>query len=389
MADTRAYLQEVVTNIRVVKSFVAELYEASRLKEIISRLVKINLRYGVFKHIEEPISAAVNAVINVSILLFAANELFQGNLTTSGFFLYLYVGKSILTPLTTLTETYNNIQRMLATGERVQELFGEPVIIEPGPEAVLDFQDAIELNDVSFRYDDDLVIEAVNLQIRRGEIVALVGPSGAGKSTLTDLILRFYDPQKGNITFDGRDLREIDLDAYRRLFGVVAQDSQLFNTTIAENIAYSMDDAAIQDIRAAAEVANAHEFIQQLPDAYQTLVGDRGVRLSGGQRQRVAIARAVVRKPQILILDEATSSLDSESEKLVQDAIDRVIENTTAIIVAHRLSTVVHADKIVVLNEGRLEDQGRHEELLQRCDLYRHLCELQFGLENLPRLSVG
>ena len=380
MADTTAYLQEIVLSIRVIKSFAAERYELSRLREVIARLVHINMRYGVFKHVHEPAGAIISATINVAILLFAIRELFSGRLTTSGFFLYLYVGRSVVDPISALGQTYTQIQQTLAAGERVRELFAEQPLVKDGPERVDAFRRAIELENVSFRYDSEEVLKNINLRIGQGEIVALVGPSGAGKSTLTDLTLRFYDPQSGRITIDGHDLRDLELASYRRLFGVVAQESLLFNATVAENIAYCCEDEGLTraEIENAARIANAHEFIMQLPQGYDTLVGDRGVRLSGGQRQRVAIARAVVRKPQILILDEATSSLDSESERLVQEAIDRVIQNMTAIVIAHRLSTVLRADKIVVLNNERIEAIGRHDELLQTSPTYEKLYRLQF-----------
>jgi subfamily B ATP-binding cassette protein MsbA len=223
------------------------------------------------------------------------------------------------------------------------------------------------------------VLERASFEVRKGEIVALVGPSGVGKSTLADLILRLYDPVSGAITIDGRDLRALRQEPYRRLFGVVPQEPLLFNATIRENVAYGRDDLTEADILRAAQIANAHGFIVEFPDGYDTVVGDRGIRLSGGQRQRVAIARAVVGHPPILILDEATSSLDSESERLVQQAIDRVIRGTTAIVIAHRLSTVLHADKIVVMSRGRVEAVGRHAELLTTSETYSQFYRHQFA----------
>lgn len=386
MADTSAYFQEIVSGIRVVKSFVSEAYETLRLKDIMQRLVDINFRFGVWKHIDEPVSKSINALTNVAILLLTANELFSGRLNVTGFLLYLYVGRAILDPLKTLTQTYNAIQITLSSGERVRELLAQLPTIVSGDQPVAEFRESLKLDGVSFRYAtlEDVVLEDISVDIRRGEIVALVGPSGAGKSTLTDLLLRFYDPQAGRITLDGRDLADLNLADYRRLFGVVAQENYLFNASVAENIAYAFPNASHEQIVQAAKIANAHEFIEEMPEGYNTLVGDRGVRLSGGQRQRVAIARAVVRQPQILILDEATSALDSVSEKLVQDAIDRVIHNTTAVVIAHRLSTVRGADKIVVMERGRVVDIGKHDELLARCELYQYLCELQFGVEPPP-----
>jgi subfamily B ATP-binding cassette protein MsbA len=234
--------------------------------------------------------------------------------------------------------------------------------------------------DVNFAYQENEVLGGINFEVMKGTTVALVGPSGAGKSTLADLIMRFYDPEKGRILFDGIDLRDLDLDAYRRMFGVVSQDNLLFNATVAQNIAYALPETPLEEIKKAARIANAHEFIIELPEGYNTFVGDRGVRLSGGQRQRIAIARAVIRNPEILILDEATSSLDTDSEKKVQMAIDQIIHSTTAVVIAHRLSTIKEADSIIVLDRGKIIDMGRHEELMARCDLYIHLATLQFGL---------
>ena len=247
-----------------------------------------------------------------------------------------------------------------------------------GPETIADFRDRIAVRDVSFAYEGELVLSSVSLEIRRGEVVALVGPSGSGKSTLADLVLRLYDPIAGTIAIDGRDLRTLEQASYRRLFGVVSQESLLFNATIRDNIAYGRDGLTDAEIVRAAQIANTHEFIAEFPDGYDTVVGDRGIRLSGGQRQRVAIARAIVGHPPILVLDEATSSLDSESERLVQQAIDRVIRGTTSIVIAHRLSTVMHADKIVVLNRGAVEAVGRHAELLATNETYARLYRLQF-----------
>jgi subfamily B ATP-binding cassette protein MsbA len=259
--------------------------------------------------------------------------------------------------------------------------------IQDGPIDQTEFAKQIKFQNVNFSYGDEPVLENINLDIERGSMVALVGPSGAGKSTLTDLVMRFYDPTSGSIELDGVNLKELNVEAFRRLYGVVNQENLLFNATIGKNISYGRDGVSQEQIEIAAEIANAAKFIEDIPEGYETIVGDRGIRLSGGQRQRVAIARAIVHQPKILILDEATSSLDTESERLVQAAIDRVIQDTTAIVVAHRLSTVIHADKIVVLEEGRIQDQGKHKELLERSKLYRRLCELQFQMESFPELE--
>jgi subfamily B ATP-binding cassette protein MsbA len=310
----------------------------------------------------------------------------SGRLTTAGFFLYLYIGRAVLDPLTSLARTIKLIQTTFASSERVQALFGEIPSIKDGPKDKKSFDKSLVFENVSFKYGNEPVLKRVNFEVRKGEITALVGPSGAGKSTIIDLILRFYDPQQGRILIDGIDLRELQLDNYRKMMGVVTQDSILFNAPVAQNIAYPSAEISQPQVENAAHVANAHEFVKNLPKGYDTFVGDRGMLLSGGQKQRVTIARAVYHKPQLLILDEATSSLDTESERLVQQAIDKVIEATTAIVIAHRLSTVVHAAKIIVLDKGEIIDQGRHQELYDRCDLYRTLCDLQFEVGKMVQV---
>jgi subfamily B ATP-binding cassette protein MsbA len=295
------------------------------------------------------------------------------------FVLFLYVGRVILIQIGRLGTAWVEIQALLASSTRVTELLEIPPDVPDGAESIDDFRDRLALRGVTFAYgDDDIVLDDIDLEIRRGEIVAVVGPSGIGKSTLADLVLRFYDPQQGVVTIDGRDIRRLRQSSYRALFGVVSQDAVLFNMTIRENIAHGRETLTDADIVAAARTANAHDFITEFPQGYDTVVAERGVRLSGGQRQRIAIARAIVGRPRILILDEATSSLDSESERLVQDAIDRVIVGSTSIVIAHRLSTVLHADRIVVLNERRIEAVAPHAQLLESSPTYSRLYHLQF-----------
>jgi subfamily B ATP-binding cassette protein MsbA len=374
-----ARFQETIASIRVVKSFGAEPFEMRRLADTLREVRRVNVKFGVYKHVEEPGRAAVNHALEAGMILLAAWELIAGRMSAPAFFLFLYVGRALVTQAALLFGAYSQMQMTLAASARLRELFALAPEVPDGPERVTEFRDRLVVDDVSFGYGGARVLSGVSLEIRRGEMVALVGPSGAGKSTLADLLLRLYDPVAGRIAMDGRDIRAFEQASYRRLFGVVSQEALLFNATIRENIAYGRDTVTDDDVVQAAKAANAHEFITGFPDGYDTLVGDRGVRLSGGQRQRVAIARAIVARPAILILDEATSALDSESERLVQQAIERVTHGTTSIVIAHRLSTVLHADKIVVIDGGGVEAIGRHADLLGTSDTYNRLYRLQFA----------
>ncbi len=378
-ADLAARFQEAILGIRVIKSFGAEAFEQARLRRTLDAVVRVNVKYGAHKHAEEPARSVVNYVAEAALLALAARELLAGHLGAPAFFLFLYVGRAAMAQIALLGGAYTSMQTSLAATARVDELLTLEPSLKDGPEAIAEFRDRIVFRDVAFDYGGERVLAGVSLDIVKGEIVAFVGPSGAGKSTLADLVLRLYDPIRGSIAIDGRDLRTLRQASYRRLFGVVSQEALLFNDTIRENIAYGRDGITDAEIVRAARVANAHDFVSEFPHGYDTVVGDRGVRLSGGQRQRIAIARAIVGRPQILILDEATSSLDSESERLVQEAIDRVIEGTTSLVIAHRLSTVLHADKIVVVNRGTVEAVGRHADLLATNETYGRLYRLQFA----------
>ena len=379
LADLAARFQESILSIRVVKSFGAEAFETRRLGRAIQAVVRVNVKFGAYKHAEEPARSVLNYVAEATLLALAAWELLAGRLAAPTFFLFLYVGRAVMGQVGLLAGAHTSLQTTLAAASRIDELLRLEPAVKDGPGTITEFRDRIVLRDVSFDYGGEPVLSGVNFEIGKGEVVALVGPSGAGKSTLADLILRLYDPRQGSISIDGRDLRTLQQAAYRRLFGVVSQEALLFNAMIRENIAYSRDGVSEADVLRAAQIANAHDFIMELPDGYDTVVGDRGTRLSGGQRQRVAIARAIVANPPILILDEATSSLDSESERLVHRAIDRVIQGTTSIVIAHRLSTVMRADKIVVVNRGAVEAVGRHAEILATNETYARLYRLQFA----------
>jgi len=388
IASVHGYLTEIFQNIRVVKSFVAERFENIRLSRKFSGMIPVHVRRAVSKHGQEPLVAIINAVGNVSILLLSARELLDGNLTVVGFFLFLYVGRAMIQPISQMAQIYADYQEMSAAAERVYGILQvRPTIVDGGLQ-LNNFTRTIQFKDVSFSYGGEPVLSHINIEIGRGQTIALVGPSGAGKSTFTDLLLRFYDPSEGSITIDGHDLRNLQIANYRSLFGVVAQENLLFNETIASNISYGREGISREQMATAAEAANAAEFIEALPNSYETLVGDRGIRLSGGQRQRIAIARAIVHRPEILILDEATSSLDTESERLVQAAIDRVVQGRTSVVIAHRLSTVLHADRIIVLENGHVLDNGQHNELYARCALYRRLCDLQFKMDEEPLVRL-
>jgi len=389
IAMVNAYLNEIFQNIRVVKSFVAERFEQVKLREQFERMIPVHINRALSKHWQEPIITMINGAGNVLILLLSTRELLNGNLTIVGFFLFLYVGRAMIQPISQMGQIYLGFQEMSASALRVFEILQTKSTVKNGKKLLKGFQHSLHFKNVSFSYGHEPVLREMDVEIARGQTVALVGPSGAGKSTFTDLLLRFYDPTNGEIGIDGQDIRDFDVESYRRLFGVVAQENLLFNDTVANNITYGRNGIEREEIMAAAEVASAAEFIRAMPKGYDTMVGDRGIRLSGGQRQRIAIARAIVHQPEVLIMDEATSSLDTESERLVQAAIDRVIEGRTAVVIAHRLSTVIHADKIIVLEEGRVLDVGKHPELFERCDLYRRLCELQFQMNEFDGKTSG
>jgi len=379
LADLAARFQESILSIRVVKSFGAEAFELSRLRHAVHSVVGINLRFALYKHLEDPVRLTISYLGEATLIALAAYELLRGNLAVPAFFLFLYVGRSALAQLSLLSGAYTSLQATLAASSRITDLLRLEPLVKDGSRSISEFRDRLVLSDVTFDYGGERVLTGVSFEILRGEVVALVGPSGSGKSTVADLILRLYDPVAGKVSIDGQDLKMLQGAPYRGLFGVVSQEALLFNASIRENIAYGRNGVTDADIVRAAKIANVHDQIMDFPDGYDTMVGDRGARLSGGQRQRVAIARAILGRPQVLILDEATSSLDSESERLVQQAIERVIQGTTSIVIAHRLSTVLNADKIVVINRGVVEAIGRHAELLATNETYSRLYRLQFA----------
>lgn len=385
MADLTADLSESVGGIRIVKAFAMEAAEIARFSTHTREVMRAVLRFERLGMIGPPLIEVLGAVIALPVLLFfGGHEIFVAKaLTPARLILFVGAALSLMQPIKRLSQVNATLQQGMAAAERIFRMMDTRPEVQDLPEAreVTGLGRSLRFRDVYFSYArGQNALEAVNLEIRAGEVVALVGPSGAGKSTLVDLIPRFYDPTLGSVEIDGTDLRRVKVASLRRLTGMVTQETILFNTTVRENIAYGKPEAGMEEIIAAASTANAHGFISKMPAGYETLIGERGVKLSGGERQRLAIARAILKNPPILIFDEATSALDSESEMLVQEAIDRLLAGRTVIVIAHRLSTVVRADRIIVLERGRIAEEGKHEELVRRPgSLYKKLYDMQFA----------
>lgn len=382
LAELNGHIQEMIAGVRVIRAFGMEHYEKSRFQKINDLLNHEAFRFRINNTIGPSMVEFTSAFIIAGLLVFGGSQIVGGELTSGSFFTFLFTLMMILSPIKQLATWYNLMNRMSVAGQRIFSLIDEHVTIrEPeNPVALKKIKKSIEFKKVSFRYDETSrdVLKKINLNIPAGSTVALVGHSGAGKSTFVDLIPRYHDCTGGEILFDDINIRDLSLKELRSKIGIVTQEVFLFNSSISENIAYGYHEKDIKETIKAAKMAYAHEFIMELPNGYETVIGERGFMLSGGQRQRLSIARALLKNPEILIFDEATSALDTRSEKLVQKAIKRLVKNRTTFVIAHRLSTIYEADLILVFKEGKIVETGRHVDLLKKSGEYKSLYDLQF-----------
>lgn len=375
---------ETITGSRIIKAFNAQRFVERNFDKLNDEHRRLCKNIYNRQELSSPMSEFLGVTVAVIVLFFAGWLKINGGDEALGmswqmFIVYIGFYWRVLEPAKLISKAYSMILKGLVSADRIFAIIDtdNPIKDPEHPVELEEFKSSIRFENVSFSYGDRMVINNVSMEIPKGKMVALVGPSGAGKSTLADLIARFYDIQQGHILLDGHDLREYRQDDLHRLMGIVTQEAILFNDTVYNNICFGMENVTPEQVVAAAKIANAHEFIERMPEGYDTNIGDRGTKLSGGQRQRIAIARAVLKNPPILILDEATSALDTESERLVQDALSKLMKNRTSIVIAHRLSTIQFADEIIVLQDGAIAESGTHQQLIEKNGIYSHLCELQ------------
>jgi subfamily B ATP-binding cassette protein MsbA len=379
-ADLANLVSESARGHRVVKAFGMEEFEERRFREATKRHLRANLRGQLLSNLSGPVIESLG-VVGAGIFLVVAGRAIHAQTMEPGVLIKFLIGLyAMYDPIRKLNKVNLVVQQSLAAGQRIRQVMSLPIEIadRPGARESSELREEIRFEGVSFRYEEKDVLSDVEVTIRRGETVALVGPSGGGKTTMCNLVPRFFDVTEGRILIDGVDLRDLKLASLRAQIGLVTQETVLFNDTVRANIAYGREDLSLEKVREAAAAAYADDFILELPRGYDTMIGEGGVRLSGGQRQRLAIARALLKNAPILILDEATSMLDTESEALVQKALENLMRSRTTLVIAHRLSTITHADRIIVVEAGRIVEEGSHEQLLGRDGLYRRLYELQF-----------
>ncbi len=384
IADITSVIQETISGVKIVKAFGTEGYENKKFRKETQGYFRLVLRITRIRNLSAPIAESLSVMVGVVIIYYGGTlALSQNEIKASEFLGFLFSIFQLLPPIKELSGVNNRIQESSAAGDRIFDIIDtKPDIFDKeGAESLPGFSSDIKFENVKFAYPDapeETVLDDINFTIRKGEVVALVGPSGGGKSTLVDLIPRFYDVTGGSIRIDEKDIRDVKMDNLRKFIGIVTQETILFNDSIRNNISYGSTIFSESDIYEAAKIANAHKFISEMPNGYETEIGERGVKLSGGQRQRLAIARALLKNPDIMIFDEATSALDNESEKLVQEALDRLMKSRTVVVIAHRLSTIKNADKILVLEKGKIVQSGNHDQLLEQGGLYKKLYDMQF-----------
>lgn len=388
MADITSVLQETISNVKVVKAFAMEEFENNKFRKETQSYYKTILKMTRIRNISSPSTELLSVLAGAMIIWYGGQQvLITGEMKAAEFLGFLFAVFQVMPPVKDLASVSNRLQEFSAAGKRIFEILDtEPAIKNSlGAVSISEIKESVEMKNVSFAYASEngekrIVLSDINVRVRKGELIALVGPSGGGKTTFVDLLPRFYDPISGGIFIDGLDIRQIDVKSLREKIGIVTQETILFNDTVRNNIAYGLETCPLEDIRAAAKAANALSFIEAMPFGFESIIGDRGTKLSGGQRQRLSIARALLKNPPIMIFDEATSALDSESEILVQEAMERLMQNRTSFVIAHRLSTIRNADRIIVLEQGKIVQEGKHTELLkQKNGLYKKLHDMQFA----------